>query len=223
MTRTTNSGAAGIAGLAVTLGAVAFGGFLASRHRNRDGDDAPGFARRRRPQIGGNDDVASGHRNADRRAILRVKSQAELTFYEGTVAGFMENLEAVEVSGSDGVSIWKIKAPVGQTVDVKTEITGETQDERIAWRSVEGSDIQTHGEVRFEDAPGDRGTRVSLIMSYDPPSGALGRAVARLFLREPQVQARHDLKRFKMLMETGETATSARARDETRAAKQENK
>ena len=135
----------------------------------------------------------------------------------------MENLEAVEVSGSDGVSIWKIKAPVGQTVDVKTEITGETQDERIAWRSVEGSDIQTHGEVRFEDAPGDRGTRVSLIMSYDPPSGALGRAVARLFLREPQVQARHDLKRFKMLMETGEIATSARARDETSAAKQENK
>ena len=44
----------------------------------------------------------------------------------------------------------------------------------------------------------------------------------KLFLREPQVQARHDLKRFKMLMETGEIATSARTRDETRAAKQEN-
>ena len=216
MTRTTNSGAAGIAGLAVTLGAVAFGGFLASRHRNRDGDDAPGFARRR----------PDGDLAQVGRSVTIRKSRAELFAYwrnSSNLAGFMENLEAVEVSGSDGVSIWKIKAPVGQTVDVKTEITGETQDERIAWRSVEGSDIQTHGEVRFEDAPGDRGTRVSLIMSYDPPSGALGRAVARLFLREPQVQARHDLKRFKMLMETGEIATSARARDETRAAKQENK
>ena len=216
MTRTTNSGAAGIAGLAVTLGAVAFGGFLASRHRNRDGDDAPGFARRR----------PDGDLAQVGRSVTIRKSRAELFAYwrnSSNLAGFMENLEAVEVSGSDGVSIWKIKAPLGQTVDVKTEITGETQDERIAWRSVEGSDIQTHGEVRFEDAPGDRGTRVSLIMSYDPPSGALGRAVARLFLREPQVQARHDLKRFKMLMETGEIATSARARDETRAAKQENK
>ena len=84
------------------------------------------------------------------------------------------------------------------------------------------SEIETSGEVRFEDAPGERGTRVSLVMAYDPPAGALGRAVAKLFLREPQVQARHDLKRFKMLMETGEIATSARTRDETRAAKQEN-
>ena len=92
----------------------------------------------------------------------------------------------------------------------------------IAWRSVEDSEIETSGEVRFEDAPGKRGTRVSLMMAYDPPAGALGRAVAKLFLREPQVQARHDLKRFKMLMETGEIATSARTRDETRAAKQEN-
>ena len=46
--------------------------------------------------------------------------------------------------------------------------------------------------------------------------------MAKLFQREPSIQARHDLKRFKMLMETGEIATSARRKDETRAAKQEN-
>lgn len=216
MTRTTNFGAAGIAGLAVTLGAVAFGGFLASRHRNRHGDDAPGFARRR----------PDGDLTQVGRSVTIRKPRDELFAYWrdfSNLAGFMENLEAVEASGSGGVSTWKIKAPAGQTVDVKTEITNETQDERIAWRSVEGSDIETRGEVRFEDAPGDRGTRVSLVMSYDPPAGALGRAVAKLFLREPQVQARHDLKRFKMLMEAGEISTSARTRDETRAAKQENK
>ena len=73
----------------------------------------------------------------------------------------------------------------------------------------------------FADAPGDRGTRVSLVMFYDPPAGKLGRAVATLFQREPETQARHDLKRFKMLMETGEIATSAHTRDATRQAKQQ--
>jgi uncharacterized membrane protein len=67
--------------------------------------------------------------------------------------------------------------------------------------------------VTFQKAPGERGTRVSLVMEYDPPAGAVGRAVAKLFLREPAVQARHDLKRLKMLMETGEIATSARNRE----------
>ena len=66
--------------------------------------------------------------------------------------------------------------------------------------------------MTFEPAPGDRGTRVSLRMSYDAPGGPLGRAAAKLSLREPEVQARHDLKRFKMLMETGEIATSAHTR-----------
>ena len=40
-------------------------------------------------------------------------------------------------------------------------------------------------------------------------------------MREPQVQARHDLKRFKALMETGEVTTSASRKDQTREAKQQ--
>ena len=205
----------GIAGLAVTLGAAAFGGFLVSRHRNRNGDDAPEFTRRR----------PDGELAKVGRSVTIRKPRAELFAYWrdfSNLAGFMENLEAVEpIGGKDGIFVWKIKAPAGRTVDVKTEIATETKDELIAWRSVAGSDIETCGEVRFQDAPGDRGTRVSLTLDYDPPAGAIGRAAAKLFLREPQVQARHDLKRFKMLMETGEIATSARTRDETRAAKQE--
>ncbi|WP_197470576.1 SRPBCC family protein, partial [Erythrobacter sp. HI0019] len=81
---------------------------------------------------------------------------------------FMENVEAIE-AGADGASTWRIKAPAGQTVAVKTEIASKKQNELIAWRSVEDSEIETSGEVRFEDAPGERGTRVSLVMAYDPP------------------------------------------------------
>ena len=98
----------------------------------------------------------------------------------------------------------------------------EESGRRIAWRSTERSDIETEGVVTFEDAPGERGTRVSLVIGYKPPAGALGDTFAKLFRRDPQTQARHDLKRLKMLMETGEIATSARRRDQTRAAQQEN-
>ena len=128
----------------------------------------------------------------------------------------------VDDSGS-GRSTWHIKAPAGRTVSVRTEIESEEDGKLIAWRSVEGSDIETEGRVTFEDAPGERGTRVRLTIAYKPPAGVLGKAVAKAFLREPAIQARHDLKRFKMLMETGEIATSARRRDQTRAAQQENK
>ena len=47
---------------------------------------------------------------------------------------------------------------------------------------------------------------------YDPPAGLIGKVVAKLFQREPAIQARRDLRRFKQLMETGEIATAARTR-----------
>ena len=42
-----------------------------------------------------------------------------------------------------------------------------------------------------------------------PPAGIIGKVVAKLFQREPAIQARRDLRRFKQLMETGEIATAA--------------
>jgi uncharacterized membrane protein len=51
-----------------------------------------------------------------------------------------------------------------------------------------------------------------MTLLYDPPAGAIGRFVARLFQREPGIQARRDLRRFKQWMETGEIATAARTR-----------
>ncbi|WP_170005695.1 SRPBCC family protein [Pseudopontixanthobacter vadosimaris] len=207
-----DKGLAGAAvGVGLALGGLAFGAFLTQR-RKGGGDDAP-FYTRKSPE---RDDAVLG------RTVTIRKPRAEL--YEfwrdfGNLPQFMENVETIRSEGDHRV--WTIKAPAGRTVDVRTEVSEDTQNERIAWRSVEGSDIETSGSVEFTDAPGDRGTRVSLVMSYDPPAGELGRAVAKLFMREPEVQARHDLKRLKMLMETGEIATSARTKDETRKAKQQ--
>ena len=50
------------------------------------------------------------------------------------------------------------------------------------------------------------------MIGYDVPGGAIGKFVAKLFQREPAIQARRDLRRFKQYMETGEVSTSARTR-----------
>ncbi|MBD58538.1 MAG: cyclase [Citromicrobium sp.] len=206
--------AGGIASLAVTLGAVGFGAFLSQRHKGGAGD-APARTLKNPP----GDNALVG------RTVTIRKPAAELYRYWrdfSNLPAFMENVEKISRQGGmKGRATWTIKAPGGTAVELKTEIVGETENQRIAWASVEGSDIETRGEVTFTPAPGNRGTRVSLTIAYDAPGGAVGRAIAKAFLREPEVQARHDLKRFKMLMETGEIATSAHTKAAARRNQQQ--
>lgn len=121
---------------------------------------------------------------------------------------FMENVNSVEDLGG-GRSRWSIKGPAGKDVELVTRIVEDVPGQRIAWESEEGSDIDTAGALELTDAPPGRGTYVRLLMSYDPPGGALGRGIAKLLQREPSLQARRDLRRFKQLMETGEVAVNA--------------
>jgi len=128
----------------------------------------------------------------------------------GRLASFMENVERVEpIDGKR--SHWVVKAPGGETVEWDARITDEREGELIAWASEEGADIANSGRVAFRDA-GARGTVVTATIAYDPPGGGVGRLIAKLFQREPGIQARRDLRRFKQLMETGEIATGARNR-----------
>jgi len=121
---------------------------------------------------------------------------------------FMDNVRSVETIG-DRRARWTIEAPAGQTVELITEMTHDVPGERIAWKSVEESEITTAGQVMFSDAPPGRGTIVQLVMTYDPPAGAIGKLVAKLFQREPAIQARRALRRFKQLLETGEVTVNA--------------
>ena len=121
---------------------------------------------------------------------------------------FMDNVRSVEKI-DDKNARWTIEAPAGQTVVLLTETTHDVPGERIAWRSTEGSQITTAGEAMFSDAPPGRGTVVQLVMTYDPPAGTVGKLVAKLFQREPAIQARRDLSRFKQLLETGEVTVNA--------------
>ncbi|HMC15678.1 MAG TPA: hypothetical protein VKI18_08610, partial [Albitalea sp.] len=61
--------------------------------------------------------------------------------------------------------------------------------------------------VRFDEE--GEGTRVSVQMSYDPPGGAVGHAVAKLLGRDPKREIDADLARMKSFIETGRTAHDA--------------
>ena len=120
---------------------------------------------------------------------------------------FMRHLESVELLG-DKRSRWRAKAPAGMTVEWEAETLQDRENEWIAWRSLPGSQIENSGSVRFQRAPGARGTEVRVQLDYQPPAGTLGRGIAWLFGEEPEQQVKDDLHRFKQLLETGEIPLS---------------
>jgi len=126
------------------------------------------------------------------------------------LAKVMENVDAVTVDGSDR-STWSVKGPGGRTFSWESVVTEDRPGEYIAWQSVEGSQVRNSGRIEFHEVPG-RGSVVRAVIAYDPPGGAIAQLVAKLFQREPAIQARRDLRRFKQFMETGEISTSARTR-----------
>lgn len=119
---------------------------------------------------------------------------------------FMLHLQSVTSSGPDR-SHWVVRGPMGSSIEWDAEIINEKPNELIAWRSVEGSEVDHAGTVRFNRAPGDRGTEVHVELNYEPPGGQFGRAIAWLFGEEPRIQMEDDLRRFKQVMETGEIAS----------------
>jgi uncharacterized membrane protein len=120
---------------------------------------------------------------------------------------FMKHLQSVKVY-NEKRSHWIANAPLGNSVEWDADILEDRENEFISWASVEGADVDNSGFVRFKKAPGDRGTEVKVVLEYNPPGGALAATVAKLFGEEPEQQIGDELRRFKMLMETGEIATT---------------
>lgn len=116
---------------------------------------------------------------------------------------FMSHLESVETTG-ERRSHWKAKGPIGGSVEWDAEIIDEQPNRRIAWRSLEDSDVMNSGAVEFTSAPGDRGTEVRVELRYEAPAGKAGAIVAKLLGEEPALQVQDDLHAFKQMMETGQ-------------------
>ncbi|MBN3883450.1 MAG: SRPBCC family protein [Nostoc sp. JL34] len=127
---------------------------------------------------------------------------------------FIKHLKEVRVY-DEKRSHWISKGFLNESVEWDVVITEDRENELIAWTSVEGAAIETSGRVHFKPAPGDRGTEVKTIREFTPPGGAIGAAlakpvadIAKLFGEDPELQIKEDLRRFKMLMEAGEIATT---------------
>ena len=120
---------------------------------------------------------------------------------------FMRHVESVQETGG-GQSHWRVKAPGGTTVEWDSKITADETNRMLAWESLPDASIDHHGCVRFEPAPGGRGTIVNVLMSYAPPAGKIGALPANPTGEEPQQQVHDDLRRFKQLIETGEISTT---------------
>jgi uncharacterized membrane protein len=119
---------------------------------------------------------------------------------------FMRHLE--EVDEFDGLTIWRARGPGGIPLQWDAAIVAERPNERIAWRSLEGADLQNYGSVTFLPGPCGRGTEVHVTLGFEPPFLALGTAVVKLLGAIPEQQLRADLRRFKQMLETGGVATS---------------
>ena len=116
---------------------------------------------------------------------------------------FMEDLESVtQLDGNR--SHWVAKGPAGTKVEWDAEIYNEKEGEMIAWRSLPEADITNAGSVHFEEAPGGRGTDLKVVLNYNPPGGKVAQLFAKLFGSEPGQLVESNLKRLKLLLETGE-------------------
>jgi uncharacterized membrane protein len=120
---------------------------------------------------------------------------------------FMAQIKSVQAAGEKR-SHWVAEGPGGKSVEWDAEMIEDRPNELIAWRSLEGADIESSGSVRFEPAAGGRGTVVKVELQYNPPGGVVAATVAKLFGQAPEQQVQEDLHRFKQIIETGEIITT---------------
>jgi len=154
--------------------------------------------------------VTAGHGTRVEHAITVNKPAAEVyRFWRDleNLPRFMTHLLDVDTT-TDGRSHWIAKGPLGLKVEWDAEIVTDTPNRTIAWRSLDGADVDTAGSVHFTELSNGRGTEVRIELKYDPPGGKFGTAIAKLVGHSPEVQIRADLRHFKQIMEAGEIPTT---------------
>lgn len=139
----------------------------------------------------------------EKKAFINVPPERLYDFWKNleNLPKFMRHLVAVEDLGN-GRSHWVAKGPAGSVVEWEAEITRDIPNEMIGWRSVEGSDVDNAGSVRFLPGRSSDGTEVRVTLRYNPPGDILGAVAARLFGRDPGTEIEQDLKHLKALLES---------------------
>jgi uncharacterized membrane protein len=108
---------------------------------------------------------------------------------------FMDHVDDVRALDPTGrLTHWKIRGPMGKSVEYDAILTQDEPNRSIAWNSTEG-DISTTGNVTFTEQ--DDNTLVHVIMQWsEVPGGSIGEAASRV-LQDPEAMLEEDLQRFK--------------------------
>ncbi len=113
---------------------------------------------------------------------------------------FMSHVIEVSDLGGDR-SRWVVQGPAGSELAFESVLTAAERPSRLAWHSQPGSDVDTEGLVVLE--PSGAGTRATVRMSWRPPVGSTGKALAMLTGVDPEQALEDDLRRMKQFIERG--------------------
>ena len=113
---------------------------------------------------------------------------------------WMSHVREVRYLGGDRYH-WVVDGPAGAPVEWDSELLNVVENREMTWRSVEGSQVENTGRVRFQ--PDGEGTRVHVQLKYSPPGGIIGHVVAKAFGVDPKTEMDDDLNRMKSAVETG--------------------
>ena len=155
--------------------------------------------------------IGAGRRAVDVQKTINIAAPIDLVFgffsqYEN-FPQVMSNVKRVLDYGT-GRSHWTVAGPVGIPVEWDAELTDYVPHACIGWQSVRGSTVDNGGLINFRENS-DGSTRVDIHLSYNPPGGAIGHVVARLFGSDPKSEMDADLSRVKAFLESGTPARDA--------------
>jgi uncharacterized membrane protein len=151
--------------------------------------------------------IGAGRRAIDVEKTIRIAAPVEQVWelwsnFEN-FPRFMSHLREVRKL-DEGRSHWVASGPAGVPVEWDAVITDWVPQQFLAWKSVNGSTVQMAGMVRFR--PTEEGqTEIDVHMSYNPPAGAVGHAIAFLAGADPKHAMDEDMVRLKSLLEEGKT------------------
>lgn len=104
------------------------------------------------------------------------------------------------IATGEKTSHWVMKSD-DKTLEWDSEILADEPNKRITWKSI-GGDVEQAGEVVFDQAPGGRGTIVTVLQEFR--QGTIATATETLFARNPKQAVIENLRHFKAFAETGE-------------------
>lgn len=124
---------------------------------------------------------------------------------------FLKHIKKIKVV-DELHSYWLLKSSGRMPkVEWNAEIIDQEENRELSWRSLPGSKIETAGKINFADTTG--GTEVTVLITYRPPAGYIGAAVAGFINPSLKRMIEQDLANFKRYIEAKAIEYSHAAHD----------